>query len=109
AVFQYGCPVGRKVKSAMVELPPFPDNEKILRAFTNAFNDNKTSKKEKLNDGDLSYLTSLQDIFSNICRRLENTGKGDANINGVIMLHSLSTLCALLPPDDAEAPDTDIA
>lgn len=103
AVFQYGCPVGRRVKSAMVELPPFPDNEQILGAFEKAFSSGDVkSGKNKLDEKDVNYLNSLQDLFSNICYRLEDTGEGDANINGVIMLHSLSTLFALLSPADEE-------
>jgi len=102
AVFQYSCPIGRKVKSAMVELSPFPENNDILNAFAIAFTGSGMGEGMVLNEDQVYYFQSLQELFGNLCMRLEDVGKGDAQLNGVVMLHSLSTLFTLLSPDGQE-------
>ena len=102
AVFQYSCPIGRKVKSAMVELPPFPESNEILNAFAIAFTGAGMGEGMVLNEEQVYYFKSLQELFGNLCKRLDSVGKGDAQVNGVVMLHSLSTLFTLLSPGEQE-------
>lgn len=94
--FQYECPIGRKVKDAMTELPPFPQNDEVLEAFTNAFA--ADSKNGRLTSGEIEIMDELHDLFGNLSLRLDQVGRGDAHLNGVVILHSLSVYFSLSAP-----------
>jgi hypothetical protein len=97
AAFQYECPIGRKIKPAMAELPPFPTNDEILEAFAKAFADE--SENGQLNSDEVALLENLHDLFGNLSVRLDQVGRGDAHLNGVVILHSLSVLFSLSAPE----------
>jgi hypothetical protein len=44
-------------------------------------------------------MEQLHDLFGNLCVRLESMGKGDAHVNGVVILHSLAMLFTLSGPE----------
>ncbi len=96
--FQYECPVGRKIKQPMTELPPFPSSEEILSAFTRAFADHQ-SDEGGFEKEHTQLLEDLHDLFGNITLRLDQVGQGDAHLNGVVILHSLSMLFSLSAPE----------
>lgn len=97
AAFQYECPIGRKIKPAMTKLPPFPTNDEILDAFALAFAEQ--SEGGKLNSDEVELLDDLHDLFGNLSIRLDQVGRGDAHLNGVVILHSLSVLFSLSAPE----------
>ncbi len=97
AAFQYECPIGRKIKPAMTELPPFPTNDEILEAFAKAFADE--AENGELNSDEVALLEDLHDLFGNLSVRLDQVGRGDAHLNGVVILHSLSVLFSLSAPE----------
>ncbi len=97
AAFQYECPIGRKIKPAMTELPPFPTNDEILEAFAKAFS--RASETGELNRDEVALLEDLHDLFGNLSVRLDQVGRGDAHLNGVVILHSLSVLFSLSAPE----------
>jgi len=99
AVFQYECPVGRRVKPAMTRLPPFPTNDEILYAFARAFAREVRQEDGSLSGEQLKFLASLHDIFGHLSARLDNVGRGDAHLNGIVILHSLAVLFALSAPE----------
>jgi hypothetical protein len=99
AVFQYECPVGRKVKPVMTALPPFPSNEEILHAFALAFAPQAEASHGELNQEQMHFLEQLHDVFGNLSVRLEHVGQGDAHLNGVVILHSLAVLFTLSAPE----------
>jgi hypothetical protein len=99
AVFQYECPIGRLVKPAMSELPPFPSNDEILSAFARAFEPDIGTNTVSLSEDQEVYLEALHDLFGNLSVRLEHLGQGDAHLNGVVILHSLAVLFTLSAPD----------
>lgn len=99
AVFQYECPVGRSVKPAMSELPPFPSNDEILDAFARAFEPGIGTNTVNLSEEQEVYLEALHDLFGNLSVRLEHLGHGDAHLNGVVILHSLAVLFTLSAPE----------
>ena len=104
AVFQSHCPVGRRIKSAVAKLPPFPRSQELLQALAIFFalqaslSPGKSTKSEQV-----KYVQSLHGVFGNLCRRLEKAGNGDAYLNGVVVLHSLSLLFSLTVPELVEA------
>lgn len=98
AVFQYECPVGRKVKTAMTNLPPFPSNEEILYAFARSF-DAAPYEDDEPTEGQLRFFESLHELFGHLSARLENVGQGDAQLNGIVILHSLAVLFTLSAPE----------
>ncbi len=95
--FQYECPVGRKVKEPMTGLPPFPNNEEIIDAFTRAFAEHAANGE--LEADEMELLEQLHDLFGNLSIRLDQIGRGDAHLNGVVILHSLSVLFSLSAPE----------
>lgn len=97
AAFQYECPIGRKIKPAMTALPPFPTNDEILDAFAKAFAEE--SQDGELNSDEVALLEDLHDLFGNLSVRLDQVGRGDAHLNGVVILHSLSVLFSLSAPE----------
>lgn len=99
AVFQYECPVGRSVKPAMSDLPPFPSNDEILDAFARAFEPGVGTNTVNLSEEQEIYLEALHDLFGNLSVRLEHLGHGDAHLNGVVILHSLAVLFTLSAPE----------
>jgi hypothetical protein len=98
-VFQYQCPVGRKVKPAMTKLPPFPSNEQILQAFAEGFAEHHEVDSTELDDEGNELLDAIHDLFGNLSNRLDEVGEGDAHLNGVVILHSLSVLFSLSAPE----------
>ncbi|OPZ29161.1 MAG: hypothetical protein BWZ02_01071 [Lentisphaerae bacterium ADurb.BinA184] len=99
AVFQYECPIGRQIKPALVKLPPFPTSEEILAAFAQAFAAGRTDDEGGLRAEDRAFLESLHDLFGNLSVRLDRIGRGDAHLNGVVILHSLAVLFTLSAPE----------
>ncbi|MDT8389103.1 MAG: hypothetical protein RRC34_01165 [Lentisphaeria bacterium] len=99
AVFQYECPIGRAVKPAMSDLPPFPSNDEILDAFARAFEPGLGADTVNLSEEQEIYLEALHDLFGNLSVRLEHLGQGDAHLNGVVILHSLAVLFTLSAPE----------
>ncbi len=94
--FQYECPIGRKLKQPMTELRPFPENDEILEAFSKAFADQ--THEGKLESEGVQLLEDLHDLFGNLSLRLDQIGRGDAHLNGVVILHSMSVLFSLSAP-----------
>lgn len=98
AVFQAGCPLGRQLKPAMVELHPFPPNQEILQALARSFArglcPDDAGRSETGND----CLQAVHEVLGCLCRRLEHAGSGDVYINAVVILHSLSVLFSLSAP-----------
>lgn len=99
AVFQYECPIGRIVKPAMAQLPPFPTNEEILYAFARAFATDAEGPSGQLSTDQKEFLECLHDLFGNLSVRLERVGEGDAHLNGIVILHSLAVLFTLSAPE----------
>jgi len=102
AVYQSGCPVGRKIKPAMTRLHLFPTNNEILQALALyfAFQSRGTSKApEDLDEEQSKFMQSLHDVFGCLSKRLENAGKGDVYLNAVVIMHSLSLLFSLSAPE----------
>ncbi len=107
AVFQSGCPIGRKMRRAVELLPPFPAAKEIARSFALhlAVEDGKHKRslfsfgKNKI-EKDLEDLTQLFDCLS---RRIRPITLGDAQVNGVIIYHSLSMMMAISLPDQIQS------
>lgn len=103
AVFQSHCPVGRKIKPAMTKLPPFPRSQEVLQALAMFFALQETLSPGNVREGQLKYIQTLHGVLGNLCRRLEHAGHGDAYLNGVVVLHSLSLLFSLTAPELLES------
>ncbi|MFO7821346.1 MAG: hypothetical protein R6V56_04750 [Lentisphaeria bacterium] len=99
AVFQYECPIGRQVKPAMTTLPPFPSNEDILNAFALTFAQSLDQDCNIPSAAQSKIMEDLHDLLGNLCVRLESVGEGDAQLNGIVILHSLATLFTLSAPE----------
>lgn len=99
AVFQSQCPVGRRVKAAMVHLAPFPTSQDILRALALFFAVRSGNQDGPLNDEQVQFMRALHDVFGHLSKRLENAGAGDVYLNGVVILHSLSVMFSLSAPE----------
>jgi hypothetical protein len=98
AVFQSGCPIGRRVKQAMAALPPFPSNEQILHAFAGFFVA-ETRDRANAQAAVEAFMRSLHEVFGYLSKRLEHAGKGDVCMNGLVILASLSLLFSLSAPE----------
>ncbi len=99
AVFQSGCPVGRRIKPAMVRLRPFPQREEILKALAIFFALRRQSGED---DGEQQrdVMAALHEVFGCLAKRLEHAGgKGDAYLNGLVIVDSLSLLFGLTAPE----------
>jgi len=106
AVFQYECPIGRHVKPAMTELPPFPTNDQILQAVAKAFSEDMPRRGKARDIEPHELMEQLHDLFGNLCVRLESMGSGDAHLNGIVILHSLASLFTLSAPELVAAVST---
>ena len=107
AVFQSGCPIGRKMRRAVEFLPPFPDDKEVAKSFALhlALEDRK-HKRSLFDFGkntivkDLDELTSL---FECLSRRIRPITLGDAQVNGVLIYHSLAMMMAISLPDQIQS------
>ncbi len=99
AVYQSGCPVGRKIKMAMTRLPAFPSNNEILQALALFFALQSKGTQEELDDEQDEFMNSLHEVFGCLSKRLEHAGKGDVYLNAVVIMHSLSMLFSLSAPE----------
>lgn len=99
AVYQAGCPVGRKIKPAMVRLPAFPSNNEILQALALYFTLLSKGQRDDLNPEQDQFMQSLHEVFGYLSKRLENAGEGDVYLNAVVIMHSLSMLFSLSAPE----------
>lgn len=97
AVFQSACPVGRPAKLAMARLAPFPDSRDILTALAAFFAER--GRRDASCGPPASFMEDLHAVFGCLCRRLEKTCNGDALLNAVVVLHSLSVLFTLSAPE----------
>jgi len=102
AVFQSGCPIGRMIKPAMTRLPPFPKNEQILQAFAVFFALQNSDDPNQLKKEQAAFMHSLHEVFGHLSKRLSNVGMGDAYLNGVVIVDSLSLLFSLSAPEMVE-------
>ncbi len=99
AVFQSGCPIGRKVKPAMTRLPPFPTNDKILQALAIFFALQNRDADGRVEAEQNEFMNSLHEVFGCLAKRLQHVGTGDAYLNGVVIVDSLSLLFSLSAPE----------
>jgi len=99
AVYQAGCPVGRKIKPAMVRLPAFPSNNEILQALALFFALLSKGESDSLSAEQDAFMQSLHEVFGCLSKRLEDAGKGDVYLNAVVIMHSLSMLFSLSAPE----------
>jgi len=102
AVFQSACPIGRRIKPAMVRLRPFPTQEEILKAFAIFFALRRESGVSSGENGDhqSAFMASLHEVFDCLSKRLEHAGgTGDAYLNGLVIIDSLSLLFSVTAPD----------
>jgi len=99
AVFQSGCPIGRKIKPAMTRLPPFPSNDQILQAIAIFFALQNPDDSGEMREEQITFMNSLHELFGCLSKRLENVGLGDACLNGVVIVDSLSMLFSLSAPE----------
>lgn len=100
AVFQSRCPVGRKLKPAMRRLPPFPVAEEVLHALA-VFFLIEHLRGSSGNEGcvDMDYVRDLHLVFVHLSKRMRDVGKGDAAVNGVIIIDAISQLFAVSAPN----------
>ena len=100
AVYQSGCPVGRRIKPAMMRLHLFPNNNEILQALALFFAvQSRRDGHDHLAPEHEAFMKSLHDVFGCLSKRLENAGKGDVYLNAVVIMHSLSLLFSLSAPE----------
>jgi len=99
AVFQSGCPVGRRIKPAMTRLQLFPTNDEILQALALFFAFQSSGAAGDLNNKQDEFMHSLHDVFGCLSKRLERAGRGDVYLNAVVIMHSLSLLFSLSAPE----------
>jgi len=106
AVFQSGCPIGRKLKPAMVRLRPFPTRDEIVQSFAIFFALQSAGARQGMlgnnENGEQTaaqFMNSLHDVFGFLAKRLEHAGQGDVYINAVVIIDSLSLLFALSAPE----------
>lgn len=103
AVFQSACPIGRRIKPAMVRLRPFPTQDEILKAFAIFFAlRHETGKAGSEADGEHQeiVMASIHEVFEYLSKRLEHAdGTGDAYLNGLVIIDSLSLLFSVTAPE----------
>ncbi len=102
AVFQSGCPIGRKLKPAMARLRPFPTRDEIVQAFAIFFalqQCGRTAGRAEAAERQRDFMQSLHNVFGFLSKRLEQAGRGDAYINGIVIIDSLSLLFSLSAPE----------
>ncbi|MEA2012552.1 MAG: hypothetical protein U9O87_05630 [Verrucomicrobiota bacterium] len=95
AVFHTHCPIGVNLKPTMKNLRPFPDNDEIIRAFVTFFAICGVSEDIDLTPEQEAFVDSLHDLFSHLSRRLQSFGQGDAHLNGVIIVDTISMMFRL--------------
>ncbi len=107
AVFQSGCPIGRKMRRAVEFLPPFPDDQEITKSFAlHLALEDRRHKRALFEFGknpivkDLNELTSL---FECLSRRIRPITLGDAQVNGVLIYHSLAMMMAISLPEQIQS------
>ena len=99
AFFQSACPIGRRVKPAMARLPPFPKSHEILRCLAVFFALQRRKADGAPEEERVGFMTSLHDVFGYLSQRLEGAGTGDAYVNGLTIVDSLSLLFSLSAPE----------
>ncbi len=83
ATFQTHCPIGRELKSSIMKLPEFIDEENFIDEMVKFFNeDNK------------HLINSYIEIFEHLMERFRDRNESDAKINAFINFHSLMRLLA---------------
>lgn len=100
AVFQAGCPIGRRLKPLMSRLRPFPRDKDVLDAFAFQF---AFSERQAWGNGDEQLeheeiMQRLHTVFGALSRRFERIGQGDVCVNAVVVVQSLSVLFSLSAP-----------
>ena len=95
AVYQSGCPIGRRLKPAMVGLPLFPTREQVLEALVQFFAALGGEVEERACIG----LDDRHDVFESLARRLEDAGAGDIYVNAVVVQDALAAFCAMTAPE----------
>jgi hypothetical protein len=107
AVFQSGCPIGRKMRRAVEFLPSFPDDKEIAKAF--ALHLALEDRKQKRSLFDFGRNTVVKDLdeltrlFECLSRRIRPITLGDAQVNGVLIYHSLAMMMAISLPEQIES------
>ena len=71
----------------------------ILYAFARTFAKEVRRDDGALNKEQMEFLEELHDIFGHLSSRMDNVGKGDAHLNGIVILHSLAVLFGLSAPE----------
>ena len=95
AVFQSACPIGRRARQIIDFIPPFPNKDEVIHAFSLFFAVQKLQNKESSETKDADYLNVLNDLFTKLSHRVQELAQGDAGINGVLIYHSLTMLMSL--------------
>ncbi len=78
AIFQTQCPVGRKLKTFIMKIPAFVNDQKLLNEV-----------KEFFNEDNKHLLKIYLEVFENMIKRFTNKGEEDAKMNGFVNLHTL--------------------
>ncbi len=81
ATFQTQCPIGRELKSSIMTLPEFIDEDDFLDEISTFFNENN---KHLIN----SYI----EVFEHLIERFRDKNESDTKINAFINFHSLMRL-----------------
>ncbi|MBN2449753.1 MAG: hypothetical protein JXR77_05150 [Lentisphaeria bacterium] len=93
AVYQAGCPIGRKVKPAMAGLALFPSQEEVLAALGRHF---AALGGEAIA---IKIMADLHEVFCSLGRRLGAAGSGDVYLNAVVVQEALAALFRLTAPE----------
>ena len=99
AVFQSACPIGSTMKPIMKLIRPFPTHDEMLQSIATFFTIHGLSEDDELTEVQQQLLEKLRDLFQHLVERLKSYGSGDAHLNGVVVMDTLSLMFDLSGSD----------
>ena len=95
AVYQSGCPVGRRIKPAMAQLGLFPKEEEVLEALARHFVETGGFTAAA---GAMRCMSDLNELFRSLGKRLNAAASGDVYLNAVVVQDAVSALFRITAP-----------